>query len=341
MADFGEYSQDVINTQFGDSWDIYIGILWARYGTITAKGVSGTEEEFDLAYERWNSDNRSCKVAVFFSHKAFQASDVRTAEQNLKVQIFREKVGNLGGLYETYGDELDFVFRVRDYLSRAILEYGKTWGKTLPELGIEKAENHSPLLTFVKSSDTTLLQLFSLLLTSFMTYTITFSETSRLSSDFISQFNNSVVELKGSKDRKANYESAQRIKAAFIAESEKASSDIVNSLPKLRTSWGSLSTILFELVTRLESEIKTKAHYSQLRTLHETINKLSTPIESLQDTYMRTEAMFRNADWLSGYTKQSLSLAFEGLNNELLLVKSESEDLANAVKRLLDKDLSS
>jgi uncharacterized phage infection (PIP) family protein YhgE len=112
----------------------------------------------------------------------------------------------------------------------------------------------------------------------------------------------------------------------------------MNSLPDLRTSWGSLSAILFELVTRLEPEIKTKAHYSQLRVLYEKILKLSSPIESLQSTYMRTEGTFRDIEWLSDSTKQGLSLAFGGLNEELSLIKGESQDLASAVKHLIDKD---
>jgi exo-beta-1,3-glucanase (GH17 family) len=47
-------SQDVINTQHSD-YDIFVGIMWARFGTPTPRFGSGTEEEFRTAYGRWAS----------------------------------------------------------------------------------------------------------------------------------------------------------------------------------------------------------------------------------------------------------------------------------------------
>ncbi|MGQ9373299.1 DUF4062 domain-containing protein [Acinetobacter tandoii] len=52
---FGSYPQDVINNQIGDDYDIFIGILWARFGTPTNKAESGTLEEFERAYSRFNA----------------------------------------------------------------------------------------------------------------------------------------------------------------------------------------------------------------------------------------------------------------------------------------------
>ena len=49
--------QGVINEQIGD-YDIFIGVMWKRFGTPTGKADSGTEEEFNLAYEDWKRDNK-------------------------------------------------------------------------------------------------------------------------------------------------------------------------------------------------------------------------------------------------------------------------------------------
>ncbi len=114
-ADFGIYAQDVINRQFSDKWDIYVGVLWARHGTPTPKAQSGTEEEFDLAYERWKADNTSCKIAVFFSEAPIPPTV--DAEQLQKVQAFRRKVEASGGVYTTFANTEDFIFKIRDYLS--------------------------------------------------------------------------------------------------------------------------------------------------------------------------------------------------------------------------------
>ena len=46
----GDYGQDVINTQIDGSYDVFIGIMKARFGSPTPNAGSGTEEEFDIAY---------------------------------------------------------------------------------------------------------------------------------------------------------------------------------------------------------------------------------------------------------------------------------------------------
>src|ERR1035437_7780621 len=41
----GQDPQQVINSQIGDDYDIFIGIMWACFGTETGRFGSGTEEE--------------------------------------------------------------------------------------------------------------------------------------------------------------------------------------------------------------------------------------------------------------------------------------------------------
>ena len=43
---FGEDSQDVINKQIGTDYNIFVGIMWKKFGTPTSRAESGTEEEF-------------------------------------------------------------------------------------------------------------------------------------------------------------------------------------------------------------------------------------------------------------------------------------------------------
>ena len=45
----GSNVQSVINEQIGPT-DIYVGIMWKRFGTPTGRAGSGTEEEFKAAY---------------------------------------------------------------------------------------------------------------------------------------------------------------------------------------------------------------------------------------------------------------------------------------------------
>ena len=42
----GQYAQQVINEQIGDDYDLFVGIMWTKFGTKTLTADSGTEEEY-------------------------------------------------------------------------------------------------------------------------------------------------------------------------------------------------------------------------------------------------------------------------------------------------------
>jgi hypothetical protein len=53
----GSDSQAVINEQIAEDFDIFVGILWSRFGTPTPRAESGTEEEFNRAVARSTFSN--------------------------------------------------------------------------------------------------------------------------------------------------------------------------------------------------------------------------------------------------------------------------------------------
>lgn len=55
----GSDPQEVINEQIGDDYDIFLGLLWKRFGTATPRAGSGTEEEFNRAFARHGKDSKS------------------------------------------------------------------------------------------------------------------------------------------------------------------------------------------------------------------------------------------------------------------------------------------
>ena len=59
----GKDAQSIINEQIGDDYDIFVGLMWTRFGTPTPRAGSGTEEEFNLALEKLktNPDSTSAK----------------------------------------------------------------------------------------------------------------------------------------------------------------------------------------------------------------------------------------------------------------------------------------
>src|SRR5688500_12688313 len=63
----GTDAQSVINEQIGDEYDIFIGILWKRFGSPTGRAGSGTEEEFIRAYSRFRANPATVRIMFYFN----------------------------------------------------------------------------------------------------------------------------------------------------------------------------------------------------------------------------------------------------------------------------------
>ena len=127
-SDTGVDAQDVINRQL-DEFDIFLGIMWKRFGQPTGRAESGTQEEFIRARSRYNEDPEAVRIMFYFKDAPpAQLSDVDT-EQLEAVNGFREDVAQSGVLYWTYKKLGEFEALVRQHLSRQIQEWGKTWGE--------------------------------------------------------------------------------------------------------------------------------------------------------------------------------------------------------------------
>ena len=74
-----------------DNWDIWVGVLWTRFGTPTAHADSGTAEEFEKALELRRRSGRP-RVALYFCRRPASCWTTEQAEQLRKVVAFREKV---------------------------------------------------------------------------------------------------------------------------------------------------------------------------------------------------------------------------------------------------------
>lgn len=120
---FGDYTQDVVNSQIGDDYDVFIGILWARFGTPTPKYESGTEEEFYRAYERYKNGDRM-KLMVYRKDESIPPSSI-DVEQLQKINRFTSEVGKLGGYYFTFTEEMQFQDMLLKHLDRSIRELEK------------------------------------------------------------------------------------------------------------------------------------------------------------------------------------------------------------------------
>ena len=102
--DQDEYSQNVINEQIGDRYDVFLGLMWSRFGTPTQAADSGTEEEYDRAIERKNSGTH-LNLSFFFKTSDVPMSLI-DAEQITKVNEFKRKISAAGCFYKEFSEDI-------------------------------------------------------------------------------------------------------------------------------------------------------------------------------------------------------------------------------------------
>ncbi|KAA6332698.1 hypothetical protein EZS27_018822 [termite gut metagenome] len=120
---FGKDSQDVINEQIGNDYDIFVGIMYKKFGSPTTNADSGTEEEFNNAYSRYEKKD-IIEIMLYFNNKPTNLNEIDPKEWE-KVKSFKLKVAKLGGLYCNYNGSNDFETKFRTHINNFFIkQYG-------------------------------------------------------------------------------------------------------------------------------------------------------------------------------------------------------------------------
>ena len=118
---FGESAQAEINRQIGD-YDIFLGIMWGRFGTKTDNAGSGTEEEFNIAMKRKASGDL-IELMFYFKNEPIAPSKIDTTQLQ-KVQDFREKMATEHrGYYREFITADEFQSQARIHLNRVVNQW--------------------------------------------------------------------------------------------------------------------------------------------------------------------------------------------------------------------------
>ena len=102
---------------------LFIGIFWKSFGTTLPSGETGTEHEFNKAYESWKATNEP-QIMFYFSEQPYTPKSVKETDQWGRVLAFKENFP-VEGLWWSYKDERDFERKVREHLTRFILAYAE------------------------------------------------------------------------------------------------------------------------------------------------------------------------------------------------------------------------
>jgi hypothetical protein len=115
----GQDAQEVINREIGP-YDIFVGIMWKRFGRPTHRAGSGTEEEFKRAYSLWSKYGRP-HIMFYFNKAKYSLSSPDEVKQVAKVLDFKKRIAEKGVLYWEYGGPEEFEELVRKHLTKEIL----------------------------------------------------------------------------------------------------------------------------------------------------------------------------------------------------------------------------
>lgn len=119
---FGEDAQDVLNKELPDDFEVYIGLMWCRFGTPTGRAGSGTEEEFNNAYARFEKDPKSVRIMFYFKEAQIPLEDI-DPDQFGRVRKFRDSLRKKGGLLGTFKTEAEFRGLIYEHLSYIIRKF--------------------------------------------------------------------------------------------------------------------------------------------------------------------------------------------------------------------------
>jgi len=123
-----------------ESWDIFIGILWLRFGAPTGEinsqtsepFKSGTDEEFSHAYKLWKEHGSHPRLLFYRCMRMPETQNILEAQTKLaqfpQIETFFAQFGpnaNHPGYYRTYQTPEDFKDAVRQDLQQFLLAYKK------------------------------------------------------------------------------------------------------------------------------------------------------------------------------------------------------------------------
>ena len=115
----GEDAQDVINQQLPDKPDIFVGLMWGRFGTPTKRAGSGTEEEFSRILEQHEREPDSIGILFYFKNASIAPNSI-ALDQMERVKNFKRDTASEGLLHTEFDTTEDFARKIRQHLSQHV-----------------------------------------------------------------------------------------------------------------------------------------------------------------------------------------------------------------------------
>lgn len=117
----GKDPQAIINRQIPNDYDILILILWARIGTKTPRAISGTIEEFENAYLRYQKNPTSVQIMVYFKTSPVSLEKI-DPEQLMSVNKFKDSLSSKGIYYKSFSTNEEFSSLLHENLMKHVFD---------------------------------------------------------------------------------------------------------------------------------------------------------------------------------------------------------------------------
>jgi hypothetical protein len=123
VPSYGRDAQAILNDQIGDmtTIELFVGIMWNRFGSATPRAESGTEEEFRRAVESLQKTGKP-EIMFYFNRAPSDASTSEEAEQKVKVLKFKEEM-RTNGLTQDYSGPEEFRELFRSHLEKWLFQH--------------------------------------------------------------------------------------------------------------------------------------------------------------------------------------------------------------------------
>jgi tetratricopeptide (TPR) repeat protein len=133
VPDAGRPQQIIFDQLKPTSWDIFIGILWHRFGTPPGTKdqngksyLSGTEEEFKTAYAIWRQYHKP-RIVIYRCTRGLPYDVDPDQLKNVSefFKVIEDTNNNYPALYQTFDTTEAFENLLLDNLQKLLIEYGE------------------------------------------------------------------------------------------------------------------------------------------------------------------------------------------------------------------------
>ena len=135
---YGGDGQSLVNSQIADmgEYDLFLGIMWNRFGQPTPRTASGTEEEFNLAASSHDETGQP-EIMLYFSQATTNISTAEQLDQKGKVIEFKDRVRSKALTWDYAGPQ-DFQELLQRHLSKWVLNHTRKSPRA-PTLSVDQS----------------------------------------------------------------------------------------------------------------------------------------------------------------------------------------------------------